>query len=101
MTPDFLANLEETLMNCLKNHVKAGRGIKDRKVLAICDIIKSKTPREIYLSNQNTNEQEILLRDKSDIVSVIKAKNILKVYVKPTIIKNIDCKRMKDNEENS
>ena len=70
--------------------------LKQEKYSLICDIVKSKAPREIYLDSADAKKQEIQLRTKSDIVGALTAKNMLKVYARPTVLKNINKKYMKE-----
>ena len=94
MTAEFLAEVEDDPDGLAdKLSLRLAEELKQEKYSIICDVVKSKAPREIYLESDDSSE-EVLLRNKSDIVGVIKAKNILKVYVRPTALKNIDCKHM-------
>jgi HD superfamily phosphohydrolase len=97
MKPGFYAELEDNpdeLSDQLS--LRLAEELKQEKYSLICDIVKSKAPREIYLDNANTKEPEIQLRMKSDIVGALTARNMLKVYVRPTVLKNIDRKHMKE-----
>lgn len=49
----------------------------------IADIITTKKPHEIDIEI-NSNEEPLTVNEKSDIISAIKHKNILKIYVEPT-----------------
>ena len=94
MTAEFLAEVEDDPDGLAdKLSLQLAEELKQEKYSIICDVVKSKAPREIYLESDDSSE-EVLLRNKSDIVGVIKAKNIIKVYVRPTALKNIDCKHM-------
>jgi HD superfamily phosphohydrolase len=95
MTAEFLARVEDDpdgLADAFS--LQLSKELKQPKYSIICDVVKSKAPREIYLESDDESEEEVLLRNKSDIVGVIRAKNALKVYVAPTILKNIDNKHM-------
>jgi HD superfamily phosphohydrolase len=70
--------------------------LKQEKYSLICDIVKSKAPREIYLASADAKKHEIQLRTKSDIVGALTAKNMLRVYARPTVLKNISKKYMKE-----
>jgi uncharacterized protein len=95
MTASFLAQMEEDPDELSeKMSLSLAEHLKLEKYNIICDIVKTKAPKEIYLSNNEDTELEKLLRDKSDIVGYIKAKNILKIYVKPTLIKALDYKEV-------
>ena len=95
MTTRFLAELEnqpDELSEQLS--LRLAEGLRQEKYSLICDIIKSKAPKKIYLDNSGTGESEIELSTKSDIVGELKAKNLLKIYVAPTILKKIDYTHM-------
>jgi len=96
MKPGFFAELEDNpdgLSDQLS--LRLAEELKQEKYSLICDIVKSKTPREIYLDNANTKKPEIQLRTKSDIVGALTARNMLKVYVEPTVLKNLNKKHIK------
>lgn len=95
MTSRFLAELEnqpDELSDQLS--LRLAEELRQEKYSLICDIIKSKAPKKIYLDNSGTSESEIELSTKSDIVGELKAKNLLKIYVAPTILKKIDYTHM-------
>jgi HD superfamily phosphohydrolase len=97
MTAGFYAKLEDNpdeLSDQLS--LRLAEELKQEQYSLICDIVKSKAPREIYLDNANTGEPEIALHMKSDIVGALTARNMLKVYVGPIVLKNIDKKHMKE-----
>jgi HD superfamily phosphohydrolase len=96
MTNNFLAKLENTDELADQLSVQLCSELKFGKYDIICDIIKSKAPREIYLENPDIPDQEAELRDESDVVGVINAKNNLKVYVSPKILKDLDVKQMRN-----
>jgi hypothetical protein len=95
MTAEFLAKLEDADKLSDELSIKLADELKQEKYSVICDIVRTKAPKEIYLDNSNMNKEEIELRMKSDIVEVIKQKNVLKVYIEPTVLKNIDNKSVK------
>lgn len=97
MTTGFCAKLEEEpdeLSDQLS--LRLADELKQESYSLICDIVKSKAPREIYLDTDSADEPEVELRMKSDIVGALKAKNTLKVYVRPTVLKNISNKHMRE-----
>jgi len=95
LTPSFLAELENNPDELAdKLSLRLSEELKQPKYGIICDIVKSKVPKEIYLDNDKQGEEEITLQNKSDIVGKIQVKNVLKVYVGPIILKNIDCKHI-------
>lgn len=92
MTPNFIAKLEndpDELADVLS--LRLAEELGQSKYSIICDIVKSKAPREIYLDN-NGSSGEVYLRNKSDIVGIMKAKNTLKVYISPIILKQVEPK---------
>jgi HD superfamily phosphohydrolase len=91
--PKFLAMLGDPDELSENLSLRLSEELKISKYHIICDIIKTKAPQEIYLDN-DSEKNEILLRNNSDIISVIKSKSILKVYAKPTIIKELDRENM-------
>jgi len=97
MKPGFFAELEDDpdeLSDQLS--LRLAEELKQEKYSLICDIVKSKAPREIYLDPANTKETEIQLRTKSDIVGALKARNMLKVYVRPTVLRNLNKKHIQE-----
>ncbi len=94
MTTEFYAKLEENSDDLSDQlSTKLAERLRQKKYSLICDIIKSKAPRQILLDNESMAEVE--LRMASEIVGVIKAKNLLKVYVAPSALKKIEIKNIK------
>jgi HD superfamily phosphohydrolase len=101
MTAEFLAKVEDAPDALADNlSLLLAEELKLQKYSIICDVVKSKAPREIYLESDEKSEEEMLLRNRSDIVGVIKAKNALKVYVAPTILRNINSKHIQEALKN-
>jgi HD superfamily phosphohydrolase len=97
LTSKFFAKVENDPDGLAdKLSLRLAEELKQKKYSVICDIVKSKKPRDIYLESDDKSDEEVLLRNKSDIVGIIKAKNSLKVYLAPTILKKIDNKRMQE-----
>jgi len=97
MTTAFLAELEEDPDELSEQlSLRLAQELKQERYTLICDIVKSKAPRKIYLDNSNTNESEVELSMRSDIVSALTARNLLKVYVAPAALKKIDCTNMSE-----
>ena len=65
-----------------KLSLKLNGHLKEEKYTFICDIVRSKSPKEIYL-NGAEDTQEIELRTRSDLIGAIKSVNVLKVYANP------------------
>jgi HD superfamily phosphohydrolase len=99
MSPEFLAKLEED-PDQLSEHLslRLAEELQQEKYSIICDIIKSRTPRRILLDHPTKAEYE--LRNESDIVDVIAAKNVIKVYISPTIERNIVNRNIKEKLKN-
>jgi HD superfamily phosphohydrolase len=98
MTAKFLAKVEDDpdeLADQLS--IRLSEELKQPKYSIICDVVKSRAPRDIYLESEDSEQEEVLLRNKSDIVGVIKAKNALKVYAQPTLLKKIDNKHIQES----
>lgn len=94
MSARFYAQLEDNpddLADSLS--IRLAEELKQEEYTLICDIVKSKAPRQILLDDQKMGEVE--LRNESDIVEAIKAKNMVKVYVAPSLVKKIESRNIK------
>ena len=49
----------------------------------ICDIVTSKSPKDINLDEKDPDGEQVLLSQKSDVVRAIQPISVLKVYARP------------------
>lgn len=86
MCPEFHEMMErdqDELSDKLSLRLNTLLGIEEYTF--ICDIVRSKSPTEIYLDEISKENQETELRKKSDLVGAIRATNVLKVYANPKV----------------
>ncbi|MCL2135840.1 MAG: HD domain-containing protein [Candidatus Bathyarchaeota archaeon] len=98
VTPTFMAKLRndaDALSDELS--IRLAEELKQKKYRIICDIIKSKSPNKINLEPSENGEEE--LRMRSEIVGIIKPKNVMKVYVDPTVLKETGKKKIQEEIE--
>ena len=50
---------------------------------AICDIVKSRSPSDIFMRSEGDAGDPVNLREKSDIIKAIKARTTMRIYVDP------------------
>jgi len=86
MNEDFLTMLERDHDQLAENLSLHLNGSLDDRYKLICDIVRSKVPREIFLDEFDERGQEVELSVRSSIVRAISPVNVLKVYAEPSVL---------------
>jgi HD superfamily phosphohydrolase len=58
------------------------------KYKIICDIIQSRVPKDIFLDNVDKDNQPIVLRERSPIISNLESNTLIKIYSESSTIKD-------------
>jgi len=90
MTTPFLSMLRKDPDELSdKLSLQLNRCLNKAKYTVICDIVRSRTPEQICLDEIGKDGQEVELSTKSKLVGAIQPINVLKVYVEPTVAKEL------------
>jgi len=86
MSPEFISSLNEEEKVCEEISQQLNLKLGKENYQYICDIITSKSPKEIHIDEVNEETGDYLtLREKSNIVGALQALRRLKVYVNPSL----------------
>ena len=66
----------------------------------ICDIVKSRVPREIYLDEVDESLHEVELRARSDVIGAIRPRNVIKVYAAPPVQERVKTRDINEKLQN-
>lgn len=86
MSPEFIESLKEVNKVCDNLSRKINEKYDKEDYQYICDIITSKSPKEIQIDNFDEDTGEyVTLRNKSNIVGAIQALRSLRIYANPSL----------------